>query len=623
MPLADGLRGKSASFRMRKCAQCGHQSSDESRFCARCGAAYDVHIDEDRSAYNTPVAPGTIFEGKYQVLEEIGRGGMGVVYRGHDLSLDRHVAIKVLPEQFNTDDDTIARFKKEARAMAALDHPNIVPVYAIGQQGSFHYFVMKFLEGHTVAETLEKMRADGRQRFEPPLVQKVMAQVCRGLAHAHQRGLIHRDIKPGNIMISSDGHATIMDFGIVKEEQGGEALTRTGLVFGTPEYMAPEQAQGHAVPGPSTDLYSLGVVVYEMLSGQPPFRGDTPFSVVLKHIKEPPEPLFERVPGVNYAFQNAIFRALEKRPEHRYQTADEMLRAIESIDVDLMEMDDDDLLFSNDDSLSAAPASSSVEIVARLPRPSTLPPPTPEPRLEEGAVRVTRTPMVTAAPPPVSEIDVPAPPGQIPARAQAPQPERPDPRASSPRLRPMVPLAEARPPAAQPAVTRDDPAVVDDRPGHYRHLTTARSGRNRERQRRRLFVVGGVVTLVGLTGVLLIVLALTRPARSDGTGGHEPPAPASDAGPSGAASSAPAGRGANAGDERVRLTILTEPAAAEVFLDGEAKPVGTTPFVLRGARSEGTKALTLRREGFADNRLQVSLAHDGVYQVKLDPAPSP
>jgi hypothetical protein len=135
--------------------------------------------------------------------------------------------------------------------------------------------------------------------------------------------------------------------------------------------------------------------------------------------------------------------------------------------------------------------------------------------------------------------------------------------------------------------------------------------------------VGGVVTLVGLTGVLLIVLALTRPARSDdaGHGGHEPESKAVETAPAGAVASAPAERAANAGDERVRLTILTEPAAAEVFIDGESKPVGTTPFVLRGARSEGTKALTLRREGYADNRLQVSLAHDGVYQVKLDPAP--
>ncbi|MCA9559347.1 MAG: protein kinase, partial [Myxococcales bacterium] len=209
------------------CPQCGHVNTAEARFCARCGAGLEIHISEDRSAYNTPVAPGTIFEGKYQVLEEIGRGGMGVVYRGHDLSLDRLVAIKVLPEQFNTDDEVIARFKREARAMAALDHPNVVPVYAIGQQRMFHYFVMKFLEGATVAELLERKRKTDDPQFRPERVRRTVMQVCLGLGHAHKRGLIHRDIKPGNIMLSPDGHVTIMDFGIVKEATGGEALTRT------------------------------------------------------------------------------------------------------------------------------------------------------------------------------------------------------------------------------------------------------------------------------------------------------------------------------------------------------------------------------------------------------------
>ena len=243
----------------------------------------EIHIDEDRSAYNTPVAPGTIFESKYQVLEEIGRGGMGVVYKGHDLSLNRQVAIKVLPEQFNTDDDVIARFKKEARAMATLDHTNIVPVYAIGQQRNFHYFVMKYLDGQTVAERLDALRKEGLPpRVSQREVTDIVSQVCRGLGHAHRRGLIHRDIKPGNIMLSPDGMVTIMDFGIVKEQMGAESLTRTGLVFGTPEYMAPEQAQGEAAPGPATDLYSLGIVGYEMLSGRAPFTGDTPFSIVLK-----------------------------------------------------------------------------------------------------------------------------------------------------------------------------------------------------------------------------------------------------------------------------------------------------------------------------------------------------
>jgi serine/threonine protein kinase len=324
---------------MKECSHCGHENSLGSQFCAQCGAGFEVQAEDPQAAYSTPVAPGTIFDAKYQVLQEIGRGGMGVVYRGHDLSLGRMVAIKVLPEQFNTDDEVIARFKKEARAMAALDHPNVVPVYAIGQQRSFHYFVMKFLEGSTVAELLDAMRLRDPNgvRFHPRQVHNILLQGCRGLGHAHKRGLIHRDIKPGNLMVSSDNHVTIMDFGIVKEQVApeGEALTRTGMVFGTPEYMAPEQAQGKALPGPTADLYSLGVVAYEMLTGEPPFKGDTPFSVVLQHIKEPPATLMGRGINVTAEFEAVIFRALEKRTELRYPNAEAMAAAL--VDMDAIE----------------------------------------------------------------------------------------------------------------------------------------------------------------------------------------------------------------------------------------------------------------------------------------------
>ncbi|MCA9547546.1 MAG: protein kinase, partial [Myxococcales bacterium] len=450
---------------------------------------------------------------------EIGRGGMGVVYRGHDLSLGRMVAIKVLPEQFNTDDEVIARFKKEARAMAALDHPNIVPVYAIGQQRNFHYFVMKFLEGATVAELLEeKRRQDPDGRFDPREVQSIIAQACRGLGHAHRRGLVHRDIKPGNLMVSPEHHVTIMDFGIVKETQAldraepsSQPLTRTGLVFGTPEYMAPEQAKGAVAPGPQADLYSLGVVAYEMLTGKPPFSGDSPFSVVLKHIKNPPAPLVEQVDGLSIEFQRAVFLALEKQVEDRYGDADEMATALLAHDP----------VTGARRSVPPGLAASAPPLAMRPPpRIATLedepaplyrgrasvdelpPPPSQEPRGAGWAV--TGPPPVVSPPPRVLDTT----PGQVvptgPLPPLAPRPHVPVKRAG-PMHAPTGSLlggeSEVR------AVNPSDVAVLEDRPGHYRDLVTARNREyeaRRAKKRRRLMLAGGAVLILSALAALLL-----------------------------------------------------------------------------------------------------------------------
>ena len=270
----------------------------------------DGTSNSDQSSSGNTLA-GTVFDSKYEVLGEIARGGMGIVYRGTDQSLGRSVAIKVLLSQFNSDAESVARFRREARAMAALDHPNVVPVYAIGHELELHYFVMKFLAGWTVSERLKRVRLGLAEPFTQEECRGCLIQLCRGLEHAHRRSLIHRDIKPSNIMIGPDGHTTIMDFGIVKEA-ADDSLTKTGIVFGTPDYMAPEHAQGKP-PSPATDLYSLGIVAYEMLTGQQPFKGSTPFSMVLKHIKEPPPPMIERCPDINPMFQDIIFRAIEKK----------------------------------------------------------------------------------------------------------------------------------------------------------------------------------------------------------------------------------------------------------------------------------------------------------------------
>ncbi|MFZ4735585.1 MAG: protein kinase domain-containing protein [Bradymonadia bacterium] len=593
---------------MRECSHCGLANQAESRFCARCGANLHVVIDEARAAYNTPVAPGTIFEGKYQVLEEIGRGGMGVVYRGHDLSLDRLVAIKVLPEQFNTDDEVIQRFKKEARAMATLDHPNVVPVYAIGQFRNFHYFVMKFLEGKTVADILEEMRRDGRERFEPRDVQRVVIDVCRGLSHAHGKGLIHRDIKPGNIMVGGDLAVTIMDFGIVKEEKGGENLTRTGLVFGTPEYMAPEQAQGHALPGPTTDIYSLGVVAYEMLSGAPPFRGDTPFSVVIKHIKEPPEPLVERVPGVSRAFQEIVFRALEKKTERRYASAEQMREAMASIDPDLLEVDEGDPSFVLEEVSPRAP---------HLPPPAPLPMGMPAPPLRP-----------SVGPPPVAEVRGLPPPGHIPGRARA-VPSEPSGVAIR---RPAVPVTVNRPPGAPPTGP-SDPALVEDRPGHYRSLTTARSLRDRERSRVPNWLPAALVGALALLGILFILFAMGR--RGDTNPGVEGDAADVDtpiagrAAPDGPTSVTPSSAPPTVAPTRavapdtVMIGVESQPDRVEVYgADGVAF-LATTPYWFRRPRNAAAETLTLRKPGYRDEKLTVIFVSDSKFTVKLEPQGKP
>ncbi|MBU1897733.1 protein kinase [Myxococcota bacterium] len=311
-----------------RCEHCQHESSPTATRCVACGAALsqgDVSFDFSASE---PAQVGLIFEEKYEVISELGRGGMGVVYAALDLALGRKVAIKVLPEQFDLSAEVVARFKREARAMACLDHPNIVPVYAIGQQGRLHYFVMKHLDGETVRDRLTARSMEGAEGLPQEEALEALIQTCAGLSHAHERGLIHRDVKPGNLMRSPLGQITIMDFGIVKARHHGAGLTQTGLILGTPEYIAPEQAQGAAAT-PTSDIYALGIVGYEMLAGEPPFGGGAPFQILMRHINELPASLQAR--GISARLERVIFKALAKHPEDRFQSAEAMRLALERV----------------------------------------------------------------------------------------------------------------------------------------------------------------------------------------------------------------------------------------------------------------------------------------------------
>jgi len=248
--------------------------------------------------------------GSYQILQEIGRGGMGLVYRAYQPSLNRHVAIKVLPPGLAYDRELVERFLREARAAAKLRHPNIVVIHDVAQQGALYYIVMELIEGQTLAQLI------GEQGVLPLARSvRILKQVASALDYAHQGGFIHRDVKPANIFVGPNDHVTLTDFGIAKAASGA-SLTRTGTLMGTPEYMAPEQASGQRLT-PAVDQYALGIVAYQMLSGQVPFHAESPHAVLYQHVQQPPPPLPARLnlpPGVSAV----LGRALAKDPLQRF-----------------------------------------------------------------------------------------------------------------------------------------------------------------------------------------------------------------------------------------------------------------------------------------------------------------
>ncbi len=262
--------------------------------------------------------------GQYQILDEIGRGGMAVVYKAWQPSLNRYVALKVLPPQFTFDREFVERFLREAQAAAGLRHPNIVVIYDVGRQDDTFYIVMEYLEGRTLKQLIEE-----EGPLPPARVGHIVAQVAAALDYAHQRGFVHRDVKPANIFVGPDDRVTLTDFGIAKAAWNTH-LTRTGMLIGTPEYMSPEQARGEEVDA-RTDLYSLGIVAYEMLTGRVPFGGTTPHAVLHQQIYEPPPPLRSLRPGSSPAVDEILNKALAKQPADRYVTAGDFARALDRV----------------------------------------------------------------------------------------------------------------------------------------------------------------------------------------------------------------------------------------------------------------------------------------------------
>jgi tRNA A-37 threonylcarbamoyl transferase component Bud32 len=269
--------------------------------------------------------------GSYRVLEPLGRGGMAEVYKGYHPMLDRYVAIKVLLAHLVNDSAFVERFQREAAAVARLRHHNIVQVHDFGIHDGMTYMVMEFVQGQTLKDRLTAQRIKG-ERLSPSEVLALTNELASALDHAHANGLVHRDVKPANILLreaAAGPEAILTDFGIAKILEGVQ-LTETGLSMGTPDYMSPEQASGDAVT-PQTDVYALGIVVFEMLTNQLPFRADTPAAMLLKHINtEPPSPRTID-PTVPAALDFVLFRALAKRAHDRWKSAGEFARALEQV----------------------------------------------------------------------------------------------------------------------------------------------------------------------------------------------------------------------------------------------------------------------------------------------------
>ena len=310
---------------------------------------------------------GTVFDGRYRIVRKLGAGGMADVYLAEDQELGRQVAIKILNDRHAADDSFIERFRREAKNAAGLSHPNIVSIYDRGEAEGTYYIAMEFLDGRSLKELIV-----GRGPAPIKVAIEYARNILAALAAAHRQGIVHRDIKPHNVLIGAEGRVKVTDFGIARS--GASQMTEVGSIIGTAQYLSPEQARGAPVDQTS-DLYSAGVVLYEMLTGQVPFTGDTPLEIAMKHLSEVPRPPSEHRPEIPHDLDSIVLRALAKDPSERYQSAEEMdadlARVAEGLPVDPETEEAATAVLSGSGLMAAAPTS----VIARPPAEPSLPAP--------------------------------------------------------------------------------------------------------------------------------------------------------------------------------------------------------------------------------------------------------
>jgi TolB-like protein/predicted Ser/Thr protein kinase len=310
-----------------ECPKCQHENPEDSSFCGKCAtplkSAEEISITKTIITPTTGLQKGSTFAGRYQLIEELGRGGMGVVYKAGDTKLKRTVALKFLPPELTHIPDVKDRFMREAQAAAALDHPNICTVYEFDEAEEKTFISMAYVEGQSLRKKLES----GPLELDEAL--RIATQVAQGLQIAHKKGVVHRDIKSANIMVTEDNQAKIMDFGLARMT-GGTLITQEGTAMGTIAYMSPEQAKGEEVDH-RTDIWSLGVVLYEMFGGQLPFMGEHEQAIVYSIRKDKPRPISEISTEIPPSIEQVVDKALEKDADKRYQQVDELLDDLKSI----------------------------------------------------------------------------------------------------------------------------------------------------------------------------------------------------------------------------------------------------------------------------------------------------
>jgi len=312
-----------------KCPKCNTENPDTSRFCADCGTqllpSKEIPVTETLETPKEELTTGSIFAGRYQIIEDLGKGGMGKVYKVHDTEINEHVALKLLKPEIAADEKIIERFRNELKIARKVSHKRVCRMYDIGKEEEKYYITMEYVEGENLKSLIRK-----KGKLPENEVLRLAKQICEGLAEAHELGIVHRDLKPQNIMIDKEGNAKIMDFGIARSVEA-PGVTQTGVMIGTPDYISPEQAEGADTDNRS-DIYALGVILFEMVTGSVPFKGDTALSVALKHKAQLPKEPKKLNPEVSEDMSRLILICMEKDRERRYQKAKELLDDLKNIE---------------------------------------------------------------------------------------------------------------------------------------------------------------------------------------------------------------------------------------------------------------------------------------------------